>query len=71
MFWLLYLETGNSAPSISITSPNEGTSFEEGSDINITTSVSDLDGSVTLVEFYDDTEKIGEDTSDPFTFVMV
>jgi len=62
-------ETGNSAPSISITSPNEGTSFEEGTDINITTTVSDLDGTVTLVEFYDGTEKIGEDTSDPFTLL--
>ena len=62
-------ETGNSAPSISITSPNEGTSFEEGTDINISTSVSDLDGTVTLVEFYDGTEKIGEDTSDPFTLL--
>ena len=62
-------QTGNSTPSISITSPNEGTSFEEGTDINITTSVSDLDGTVTLVEFYDGTEKIGEDTSDPFTLL--
>jgi len=50
-------QTGNSTPSISITSPSEGTSFEEGSGINITTSVSDLDGSITLVEFYDDTQK--------------
>ena len=62
-------QTGNSTPSISITSPNEGTSFEEGTDINITTSVSDLDGTVTLVEFYDGTEKIGEDTSYPFTLL--
>ncbi|MDB2420268.1 glycosyl hydrolase, partial [Flavobacteriaceae bacterium] len=62
-------ETGNSAPSVSITSPNEGASFEEGADINISTSVSDLDGTVTLVEFYDGTEKIGEDTSDPFTLL--
>ena len=62
-------QTGNSTPSISITSPSEGTSFEEGSGINITTSVSDLDGSITLVEFYDDTQKIGEDTSEPFSFV--
>ncbi|MBT3547590.1 MAG: carbohydrate-binding protein, partial [Flavobacterium sp.] len=62
-------QTGNSAPSISITTPNEGTSFEEGTNINITTSVTDLDGSITLVEFYDGTELIGEVTSEPFSFV--
>ena len=62
-------ETGNSTPSISITSPNEGASFEEGTDINITTTVTDLDGTITLVEFFDGTEKIGEDTTDPFDFV--
>ena len=63
-------ETGNSSPSISITSPNEGSSFQEGEDINITTTVSDLDGTITLVEFYDGTEKVGEDTSEPFSFTL-
>ena len=62
-------ETGNSAPSISITSPNQGASFEEGTNINISTTVTDLDGTVTLVEFYDGSEKIGEDTSEPFNFL--
>ena len=63
-------ETGNSTPSISITSPNEGASFEEGTDINITTTATDLDGTITLVEFFDGTEKIGEDTSEPFSFTL-
>ena len=62
-------ETGNSAPSISITSPNDGASFEEGTAINITTAVTDLDGTITLVEFFDGSEKIGEDTTEPFDFV--
>ena len=66
---VIFSETGNSTPSISITSPNEGASFEEGTDINITTTVTDLDGTITLVEFFDGTEKIGEDTTDPFDFV--
>ena len=61
-------ETGNSAPSISITSPNDGASFEEGTAINITTAVTDLDGTITLVEFFDGSEKIGEDTTEPFDF---
>jgi len=67
--FVIVSETGNLAPSISITSPNEGDSFEDGSVIDITTSLTDLDGSITLVEFYDGTELIGEDTSEPFSFL--
>ncbi len=63
---IIVSETGNSLPSISISSPVEGASFREGEDINITTNVTDLDGTINLVEFYDGTTKIGEDTSEPF-----
>tara|TARA_B110000003_G_scaffold53347_1_gene53105 strand:+ start:52851 stop:57629 length:4779 start_codon:yes stop_codon:yes gene_type:complete len=65
---IIVSETGNSSPSITITSPNDNTSFQEGSNITITTTVTDLDGSITLVEFYDGTEKIGEDNTEPFSF---
>ncbi len=61
--------TGNLSPSVSITSPNDGTTFREDEDITITTITSDLDGTVTLVEFFDGAVKIGEDTSDPFSLV--
>lgn len=62
-------ETGNSSPSIAITSPNDGASFKEGDDITITTIANDLDGNIEKVEFYDNATKIGEVISAPFNFV--
>jgi endoglucanase Acf2 len=62
-------QTGNTDPSVSITSPNNGTSFSEGSEISITTLASDIEGAVSLVAFYDGATKIGEDNTTPFSFV--
>ena len=62
-------ETGNSSPSIAITSPNDGASFKEGDDITITTIANDLDGNIEKVEFYDNATKIGVVTSAPFNLV--
>ena len=61
--------TGNSSPSISITSPAEAEAFTETSDITISVTATDLDGTITLVEFYDGATKIGESLTAPFTFV--
>ena len=68
-FVLVLVQTNaNSDPTIAITSPTENASFPEGSDITITASTNDLDGTVSLVEFYDGATKIGEDTTSPFSF---
>ena len=61
--------TGNLSPSISITDPNNGTNFRENEDITITAITNDIDGTVTLVEFYDGATKIGEDTTESFNLV--
>jgi len=61
--------TGNLSPSVSITSPNDGTNFREGEDITLSTITNDLDGTVTLVEFFDGATKIGEDTTDSFGLI--
>ena len=65
---IIVSSTGNSSPSISITSPSDGAAFRENDDITISTITSDLDGSVALVEFYSGDTKIGEDTTDSFEF---
>ena len=65
---IIVSSTGNSSPSISITSPSDGAAFRENDDITISTITSDLDGSVALVEFYSGDTKIGEDTTDSFKF---
>jgi chitinase len=61
--------TNNNAPSVTITSPANGTNFPTvGQVVSIAATASDSDGSVTKVEFYIDGSKIGEDTSSPYTF---
>jgi len=66
---ILVSAEGNLSPSISITSPSNESSFKEGEDINITTIATDLDGSIIIVEFFDGSQKIGEDTTAPFSLV--
>ncbi|MFK7980743.1 MAG: glycosyl hydrolase [Saprospiraceae bacterium] len=62
-------ETANTIPIINLTAPNENASFSEGSDITITATASDLDGTIALVEFYDGATKIGEDATEPYSFI--
>lgn len=61
-------ETGNTAPTVAITSPANNATYKQGEVMTITASASDLDGQVVRVEFYEDGNKIGEDTSAPFSF---
>ncbi|WP_146173517.1 Ig-like domain-containing protein [Pontibacter mucosus] len=60
-------ETGtqpsNEAPAVAITSPANNASFTAPASINITASASDPDGTVSKVEFFQGTTKIGEDTN--------
>ena len=65
---IIVSESGNSNPSVSITSPTDGASFAEGDTVDITAQASDLDGTVSLVEFFTGDTKIGEDSTEPFEF---
>ncbi|MDD7886346.1 glycosyl hydrolase family 18 protein [Flavivirga sp. 57AJ16] len=58
----------NILPSVSMTSPNSGATFAEGSNITIAANASDSDGTVTKVAFYNGDTKIGEATSAPYTY---
>jgi hypothetical protein len=58
----------DTAPYVWITSPSNGASFDEGSTITIEVYAADADGTVTLVEFFDDTAKLGEDSNAPYSF---
>lgn len=66
---IIVTANGNTNPTVAITSPSDNSSFNEGSEIIIEATASDLDGNITLVEFYDGTTKIGEDTSSPYSMV--
>ncbi len=65
---ILVSQTGNAAPSVSITSPANGSSYVEGAPVSIAASATDLDGSITVVEFFAAAVKIGEDTTSPYNF---
>jgi hypothetical protein len=60
--------SSNTRPTVAINSPFDSATFTEPANINITASASDVDGSVTRVEFYQGVTKLGELTSAPFTF---
>ncbi len=60
----------NAPPSVSITSPVTNTTFAVGSTINIQASAGDSDGSVTKVEFFNGTTKLGEDTGSPYAYAL-
>ena len=56
----------NTPPTVSITSPQNGTTV--ASPVSINANASDLDGNVTNVEFFADGVKIGEDNTTPYSF---
>jgi hypothetical protein len=61
---------GNTAPSVDITSPANGASFNAPASVNVTATASDLEGPVDRVEFYRNGLLIGTDTSAPYSFAM-
>ena len=58
----------NTPPSVNITAPASGATFTAPATVSITANASDTGGSVTLVEFFQGTTKIGEDASAPYSF---
>ena len=59
-------ETGNQPPAITFVSPSDQSTFKEGESILLKTRVSDLDGSVNQVNFYENGNLIHELTTAPF-----
>ena len=63
----VYQNTSNIAPAVSITNPIDDAELPAG-DILIEAGASDSDGSVTMVEFYEGGNYLGEDTTAPYSF---
>ncbi|EIP96941.1 putative phosphohydrolase [Opitutaceae bacterium TAV1] len=57
----------NDLPTVSLTSPSSGAVLVSGSTVELVAEAADADGTVTKVEFYDNSTKIGETTSAPWT----
>jgi len=57
----------NVPPTISLTSPTSSQEFATGSNVTITATAADSDGSIALVEFFVANEKVGESKSAPYS----
>jgi chitodextrinase len=60
----------NQPPSVSLTAPANGATFNAGSNITVSANASDSDGSVAKVEFFRGTTSLGVDTSAPYSVVF-
>jgi len=58
----------NVAPTAVITSPVNNSSFPAAENISITANASDADGSVSIVEFYNGSTKLGSKSAAPYSF---
>ncbi len=55
-------------PAVALTSPADGATFNAPASITITANATDSDGTVSRVEFFQGTTKLGEDTTAPYSF---
>lgn len=58
----------NPPPTVSITAPASGTSLPAPATLTIAATAADANGTITKVEFYQGTTKLGEDTTAPYTY---
>jgi gliding motility-associated-like protein len=63
----IHIQT-NQSPEVAITSPSEDALFLSGDTLDIAVDASDPDGTVVLVEFFQGTTKLGEDSSAPYSY---
>lgn len=59
--------TTNQAPTVSLTSPTNGSNFTAPANVTLTAAASDSDGTVSKVEFYNGTTLVATATSSPYT----
>jgi hypothetical protein len=61
------IQSPNLRPSVAITSPANGASFNAPATVNISANASDADGTISKVEFFAGATKIGEDLTAPYS----
>jgi regulation of enolase protein 1 (concanavalin A-like superfamily) len=58
----------NQPPTVSLTAPSNGASFNTGATVSLTASAADSDGSVASVAFYRGSTLLGRDTTAPYSY---
>ena len=66
--FIIVNELGNSLPSIKLDKPVDGSYYKEADDVILGASVSDLDGIVEFVNFYNNDTLLYQDDSEPFEY---
>jgi glucose/arabinose dehydrogenase len=66
-----YSATTGSAPLVNITSPTNGTTYSTPANITINATASSSGGSITKVEFYEGSTKLGEDLTSPYLYTWM
>jgi hypothetical protein len=59
----------NQLPVVNLTSPTNNSTFTAGASVTITASASDVDGTISKVEFFNGSTKLGEDLTSPYSLV--
>jgi YD repeat-containing protein len=62
------VQTVNNPPTVSLSSPMNNQVFTAGTTVQLAANASDTGGSITKVEFFQGTTKLGEDTTSPYTY---
>src|SRR5207249_4728516 len=61
--------TVNAQPAVTINSPTNNASFDAPTNITITATASDVDGTVSRVDFFEGFNLLGSDSSSPYSIV--
>lgn len=62
------VQTVNNPPTVSLTSPTSNATFTAPVTVALAANASDSDGTITKVEFFQGSTKLGEDTTSPYTY---
>ncbi len=62
------VQTVNNPPTVTLTSPAQNATFTAPATVPFAATASDSDGTITKVEFFQGSTKVGEDTTSPYTF---
>src|SRR6478609_6094188 len=60
--------SNNIAPTVTLTGPANGSTYEEGDIIKLTADAADEDGTISSVVFFQGSTKIGQSSTSPYSF---
>lgn len=65
---IMFESAAKNPPTVNITNPDDGQSFTAPASISISATATNSDGSISRVEFFNGSTKLGEDLTSPYSF---